>query len=477
MALTVGLLFCAEAGVAMHTFVTNLYRLALDEAWEHTLMEACTMRALQDFGASCSAVATAVADWDKSTGGAGTANTLSELVERATELNRHRDLFNTIVLDPLMDPEKTLALIVEEQDHVERRRMRDAARTAAAASQLKTLAPLGKPAVTKPAGGTTAKPTGGALVTRARGGPGPEALDDRERGVDSDVAQPLWNEQSLTTRLERRLAAAAVGGRCLGFLSAGGCPRLSGCSFRHATLSPEEQRGIGPAVACVLAAGGGPRWAPLAPDVDRKAVVEALRQLASLTRGRGAPLEGPSSTPTSGLRPAAAPFVPGLIFDATGRHPLGQRLARTLVAAAPSPGHAAIRRTAALLPDDANMAVLRAYSSVVQKHHPWLSNEPESVQALVYNHGFLTHRAHPEYTLEEVFAATRAALLRSTLPGSGEAAARLGPAPTRARGPEVTPAQRERSALTGELLIQLLGTPEVQPGTEVESKVHILEQS
>ena len=33
MALTMGLLFCAEAGVAMQTFVTNLYRLALDEEW------------------------------------------------------------------------------------------------------------------------------------------------------------------------------------------------------------------------------------------------------------------------------------------------------------------------------------------------------------------------------------------------------------------------------------------------------------
>jgi hypothetical protein len=143
-------------------------------------MEAFTMRALQDFSAPCSAVATDVADWDKSTGGAGTASTLSELVERATELNRHRDLFRTIVLDPLVDPEKTLALIVEEQGHVERRRMRDAARFAAGASQLKTLAPLGKPAVAKPAGGATAKPAGEALVTRARGGPGPEALGDRE---------------------------------------------------------------------------------------------------------------------------------------------------------------------------------------------------------------------------------------------------------------------------------------------------------
>ena len=268
------------------------------------LMESYVVRALQDFGASCSDVATAVADWDKSTGGAGTANTLSELVERAIEFDQDRDVFCRVVLNPLVDPKKTLALIVEEQDHVERRRMRGAAWAAAAKSQLKALAPLPEPNVT-------------ASNSRALGGLGPEALDEREVHPGGQrVESASDNLSTLTTRRERRLAAAAVGGRCLGFLSADGCPRPGGCHFRHTVLTPEEQRSVEPVVTCVLAAGGGPRWAPLPEGTERMPVVTALRQSANLTSGRGAPSPGTHGT----LR----------------RHPGGQR--RTLL---PGSGDAA----------------------------------------------------------------------------------------------------------------------------------------
>jgi hypothetical protein len=134
---------------------------------------------------------------------------------------------------------------------------------------------------------------------------------------------------------------------------------------------------------------------------------------------------------------------------------MGQPLVQAFNADAPLLGFVKPLFTAESIPDDSRMLLVRAYAFVVRQRFPWLAQEPDDVQALVYNHGQLTVADHSDWRLDDVVKHTVAALYRSTLTGSSEAAARMDPAGSRARGPSAMVSCRKTSCVTLEPLLRL----------------------
>ena len=250
-------------------------------------------------------------------------------------------------------------------------------------------------------------PSGGA---RARGDGGPaEALESR--------SSPRPAMVSLTSAKERKDAALAVRGRCLNSMSSDGCP-YAHCQYSHE--SPKDLHRLGPATMVVLAAGGGPRGSrPLAPE-ERPDCVSALRRLTFLARGH-----------------------PGPTADAA----------------------------ATRLPGEPHPVVVLTYKAMALRRCPWLGDTSPSVQALVYDHGCLAALRHPTWTFDEVEASTAAALGRSTLPGSDNAAARLAPEATRARGTP-NPPLLQVSTLTGEPLVKVFASAVPATGMPAAGDMH-----
>jgi len=99
------------------------------------------------------------------------------------------------------------------------------------------------------------------------------------------------------------------------------------------------------------------------------------------------------------------------------------------------------------------MLLVRAYRAAFLEQFPWMRSEPDDVQAIVYNHGQQTAQAHPDWPFDDVPKATTAALRRSTLAGTSEAAERLDPLSTRAAGPPPPSTRLKVSMLTNAPLI------------------------
>ena len=176
----------------------------------------------------------------------------------------------------------------------------------------------------------------------------------------------------------------------------------------------------------VVAAAGGLKSGPPIPPEARPAIVAEFRRLAVLKRGHGAHSSIPESVAQPSHPPPPAEFAPG----------------STCVGA-----------------PQVNTPSVPAHHTAFLDHFPWLREEPEDVQALVYSQGQQAAQDHPEWPFNDVLRATVEALHSSALPRATAIASRLDPLGTRASGPQPSSNRLSTSILTHEPLLATSDTP------------------
>ena len=475
--------YSIPVGDAFASHVGLLYAVALDFEWHPMLFEQYIHRSLQ---ALCDAALECVNDFFRwlRTAGVHVPAALPPLLDLFDEYNELRNCYQEKIIAPLLGP--LVDVFLRDQD----RRTAHDQRVTAGRREASLRLSSSPSAASSAASGDTSKPKAGPrpagpppVGPRPAGPPpnskaakAPPANTRAKGGSDASLPAPDRPLNVFCSRKERAAAGRLASGCCLENSTNDGCPKGSACRFPHTALTCEDSS---PAVLTVLVAGGGPTYATPIPESERPAVVASLRQLSALavpppshsTSSAASPAPGadevagpafqsstalPADVAGPAFQPSAAlPELPGVHVEVSATHPMGQPLVQAFNADAPLLGFVKPLFTAESIPDDSRMLLVRAYAFVVRQRFPWLAQEPDDVQALVYNHGQLTVADHSDWRLDDVVKHTVAALYRSTLTGSSEAAARMDPAGSRARGPSAMVSCRKTSCVTLEPLLRL----------------------